>query len=137
MKLTKTTGRMMFVICMAALVMIAGGLIVCLAVPARTFLEAVFFAIGVTLTSLLNIWKVLLLERTVKKTLDMDNPDTGRNYVRFQYLLRYFLTGAVLLAAGLIGYFTPHISIVLGAVFGVFTMQISVIIARHMKPGDE
>jgi hypothetical protein len=47
--------------------------------------------------------------------------------------LRYFLTGAVLLAIGLFGYFTPHTSIIFGAVFGLFTMQISIMIVRHMN----
>ena len=89
------------------------------------------------MTSSLNAGKFLLLERTVKKTLDMSEPDSGKNYVRLSYLIRYFLTGAVLIAAGLIGYFTPHISIVLGAIFGLFTMQIAVVIVRHMKPVDE
>jgi len=87
--------------------------------------------------SLLNVCKIVLLERTVKKALELDNQDFGRNYVRFQYLGRYFLTAIVLLGAGLIGYLTPHVSIIPGAIAGVFTMQISVIIVRHMKHNDE
>jgi uncharacterized membrane protein len=137
MKLSGISKRMILVICIAALVLVVGGFIVCLVFESRNLTEALFFSIGVILTSALNAWKIYLLERTVKRTLDMEDPDTGKNYVRFQYLLRYFLTGLVLLAAGLISYFTPHVSIAVGAVAGVFTMQISIMIVRHMKIDDE
>ena len=123
--------RMMQVICISACVMIVGGIIF------YRSLEAVYFAIGVILTSSLNIWKVNLLEKTVAKTLDMDDADAGKNYVRFQYLLRYFLTGAVLLAAGLISmYVQPPFISIWGTVFGIFTLQIAVIATRAMKHDD-
>ena len=112
----------------AALVFIIGGIVF------HRSIEALYFAIGVILTSSLNVGKVFLLERTVQKTLEMDDPDSGKNYVKLQYLLRYGLTGLVLLAAGLIHVHVdpPFISI-WGAVFGIFTLQISVISVRHMK----
>jgi len=115
----------------------AGAVILCLALPSRNMIEALFFAIGVAMMAALNTFKIVLLERTVQKALELDDPNFGKNYVRFQYLIRYFLTAVVLLGAGLIGYLTPHTSIILGAVAGVFTMQISVIIVRHMKQTDE
>lgn len=137
MKLTTTSRKMMIAIGIAAGVFVAGGFVFCLALPSRTLTEALFFAVGVALMALLNAGKILLLERTVKKALELDDPNYGKNYVRFQYLIRYFLTAAVLLGAGLIGYLTPHVSIIIGAIAGVFTMQISVIIVRHMKQTDE
>jgi len=115
----------------------AVAVVLCLALPSRNMTEALFFAIGVAMMALLNTCKIVLLERTVQKALELDDPNFGKNYVRFQYLVRYFLTAVVLLGAGLIGYYTPHTSIILGAIAGVFTMQISVIIVRHIKQTDE
>jgi len=137
MKLTITSKKMIFVIGIAAAVFSAGAFILCIVLPSLTLTEALLFTAGVLLMALLNAAKICLLERTVKKTLEMDEPDFGKNYVRIQYLVRYFLTAIVMLGAGLIGYYTQHTGIILGAVAGIFTMQISVIIVRHMKQTDE
>jgi len=121
------------------------------------------FALGVIATSGLNIMKVRMLERTVERVLDMDDQQAGKNTVRLQYLLRYFLTGVVLVAIGMIQSYTtpppfyssrdwyigvwsilfpnapeallaaPLISI-WGAIFGLFTLQISIIMLRIIKP---
>jgi hypothetical protein len=120
--LSPPSKRMIMVICIAALVIMAGG-----AVFYRS-LEALPFALGVFLTSALNVGKIFLLERTAKKAMDMDDPNTGKNFVRLQFLLRYFLTAAILLVAGL----TPFVS-VWGALIGIFTLQIAVISIRHTK----
>jgi len=122
---------MIIVIAISALVIMAGGTAIY-----RSF-EALPFILGALMTSSLNIGKVFLLERTVRKTLDIENPESGKNYVRLQYLVRYFLTGAILLGAGLMATFTPHISVIWGAVAGIFTLQISVIIVRSLKYEDE
>ena len=120
--------KMIILIGITALIIITGGALV------YRSIEALFFAFGVILTSSLNVLKVVLLERTVKKAVDMDQPDAGKNYVRLQYLLRYFLTGLVLLVAGLISvYVEPPFINVWGAVAGIFTLQISVLIVRSMK----
>jgi len=125
-------------------------------------LAAVPFSLGVLATSALNILKVRMLEKTVQKVVDMDDQDAGKNVVRFQYLFRYFLTGVVLAAVGLIHTFTtppaiyssrelyinvwgtlfpnapealltaPFISI-WGALAGIFTLQLAVIIVRSFK----
>jgi len=96
--------------------------------------EAIYFAFGAILTSALNVLKVVLLERTVKKAVDIEEPETGKNYVRLQYLLRYFLTGIVLLAVGLVtAYANPPFINIWGAIAGIFTLQISVIVVRSMK----
>ena len=94
---------MVLAICIAAAAMAVVAAILCFALESRTMTEALFFSIGVAMMSLLNVCKIVLLERTVKKALELDNQDFGRNYVRFQYLGRYFLTAIVLLGAGLIG----------------------------------
>ena len=118
----------MLMICVVALVIIAGGAVFFQSI------EALYFAIGVILTSSLNVLKIYMLERTVNRTLDMDNPESGKNFVRLHYLVRYFLTGAVLLGAGLVWiYVDPPFINIWGAVLGVFTLQIAVIVVRHRK----
>ena len=113
---------MILVICVSALIIMAGG-----AVYYRS-LEALAFALGAFLSSALNVLKVIMLERNVLKILDMKDAGEGKSYIRFQYLIRYVLTGALLVAAALI----PFINI-WGAIIGVLTMQVAVILIRYMK----
>ena len=128
MGLSKPGKKLIFFIAVAALFAITVG-----AVAYRS-IEALYFALGVILTSSLNVGKVCLLERSVSKTLDMQDPAVGKNYIRLQYLLRYFLSGAVLLAAALVSiYSDPPFINLWGAVAGMFTLQAAVIIVRSMK----
>ena len=114
--------------------MVVAGIVVSLAVNSIDSMQALYFPLGVILSSALNVLKVVLLERAINKTLDMDEPKAGSNYIRIQYLMRYFLSGAVLLAAGLITkYVDPPFINIVGALVGIFTMQISVIVVRSMK----
>jgi len=123
---------MIQMVCASAAVMILVGAAI------YRSIDALYFAIGVILMSSLNVFKIWLLEKSVRKTLDMDDPDAGKNYVKLQYLARYFLTAAVLFGAGLITmYVEPPFINVWGALAGVFTLQIAVIISRHMKIDDE
>ena len=152
----KPTGIMIKMVIVAALIIIVIG-----AVFYRS-LAVIPFALGVFVSSGLNIFKLRMLERTVQKVIHMDDQEAGKNVVRLQYLLRYFLTGIVLVAVGLISNFTsppppfsarqwyigvweaifpnapesllnaPFISI-WGAIAGIFTLQLSVILVRTMK----
>ena len=134
MKLSLTSRRMITVICLSALVMVAAGIVVSLTVSSIDSMQALYFPLGVILSSALNILKVILLERAINKTLDMEDPKAGSNYIRIQYLLRYLLSGVVLVVAGLITrYVDPPFINIVGALVGIFTMQISVIIVRSMK----
>ena len=158
MELSKPSKLIVRMIVFTALVIIVIGI-----VYYRSF-AALPFALGVTVTSILNIMKVRMLERTVRKVADMDEGDQeiGKNTVRFNYLLRYFITGVVLAAIGVIQNYTtpppeyssrtvyidvwatlfpqgpesllnaPFIS-VWGALAGIFTFQIAVLIVRSMK----
>jgi len=123
---------MVMVVCIAAVAICVIAAIVYLAVPQLPTLGSLSFALGVVLTSALNVVKIIMLERSVRVTIDMDNPDRGKNYIRLQYLLRYFITAAILVVAG----FTPFIS-VWGAIAGIFTLQISILVVRTMKFDDE
>ena len=126
MKLSLPSKKMILFICLTALVMIVGGVIF------YRSLQAFNFALGVILSSLLNVFKLFLLERTARKTLDMTDPKAGKAYISLQYILRYVLSAAILLVAAVV----PFIN-VMGAVFGIFTLQISVLIVRSMKFPEE
>ena len=153
---TRASMLMKRMIIVAALIIIVVG-----AVYYRS-LAALPFTLGVIVTSGLNILKVRMLEKTVYKVVGMDDQEAGKNVVRFRYLLRYFLTGIVLVAVGLIHTYTtpppfyadrdsylgvwaillpnapeallsaPLISI-WGALAGIFTLQLSVILVRSLK----
>jgi len=125
MKLSPLTRRMILMIGIAALVMITGG-----AIFFRS-IEALYFAFGVILTSGLNVLKVYMLERTVARTLEMDQESKGENYVKLQNLLRFGITAVVLLGVGLVQiYAYPPFINIFGAIFGLFTLQISVLTCR-------
>jgi len=147
---------------MIKMVFAAALLIIVIGVVYYRSLAALPFAFGVAITSGLNIIKLRMLEKTVHKVVHMDDQEAGKNMIRLQYLLRYFLTGVVLVAVGLISNYTtappiysnresyfavwailfpnapeallnsPFISI-WGALAGIFTLQLSVIIVRSMK----
>jgi len=153
---TKASMLMKRMIIVAAVIIIAAGTVY------YRSLAALPFALGVIITSCLNILKVRMLEKTVYKVVGMDDQEAGKNVVRFRYLLRYFLTGIVLVAVGLIHTYTtpppfytdrdsylgvwavlfpnapeallsaPLISI-WGALAGIFTLQLSVILVRSLK----
>ena len=151
----KPSRLMMKMVAIAALIIIIIGLIY------YRSLAVIPFAFGVIATSALNVLKLRMLERTVQKVIYMEDQETGKNMLRLQYLLRYFLTGVVLVAIGLIHIYTspppfyrelnwfsvwgalfpnapesllnaPFISL-WGALAGIFTLQIAVIIVRAFK----
>ena len=147
---------------MARMIVVAALIIIVIGVVFYRSLAALPFALGVLVTSGLNIIKIRMLAQTVEKVINMDDQEAGKNVVRLRYLLRYFLTGIVLVAIGLIHTYTspppiyrssdsylavwatlfpnapeallnaPFISI-WGALVGLFTLQISVIIVRSLK----
>jgi len=153
---TKASKLMIRMVMIAALVIIVIG-----AVYYRS-LAVLPFAFGVLITSGLNVIKLQMLEKTVQKVVHMEDQEAGKNLVRLQYLLRYFLTGVVLVAVGLIGNYTtpppfyssresyiavwatlfpnapesllnaPLVSI-WGALAGIFTLQLSVMLVRMFK----
>ena len=147
---------------MRKMVLVAAVIIIVIGAVFYRSLAVIPFALGVLATSFLNVHKIRMLERTVEKVLDMEDQQDGKNTVRLQYLLRYFLTGVVLVIIGLIQNYTtpppfyssrewyiavwailfpgapeslttaPLISI-WGAIFGIFTLQLSVLLLKIFK----
>ena len=143
-------------------VVIAGIFLILIGIVIYRSPAAVPFALGVAVTAGLNVFKLRMLESTVKKVVLTDDIEAGKNTVRLQYLLRYFLTGIVLVAVALINNYTtpppfysdrtsylavwatlfpngpesllsePLISI-WGALAGIFTLQLAVLMIRFMK----
>jgi hypothetical protein len=111
--------KMMQVVCIAA-----GAIILAGVVYYRSF-DAMLFGAGVVMTSACNVARIYLLNAAVEKAVEIETGKSAGNYMRGQYLLRFLLIGAVLVAAALISTRTANQSILWGAVAGVFTMQIA------------
>jgi len=110
--LSKYAKKMILVIICASLIMIIGG-----AAYLQSWL-AVDFALGVVMACSLNVAKVLMLKYAVNRVTTMEHGASG--YTGGMYLLRFMLTGAVLVAA----HFIPFVEL-LGAVFGLLAMPIA------------
>jgi hypothetical protein len=135
MKNSLAARRMIASIIVISLICIAAGVIAALSHQCTDdcshllgWIEPVPFALGVALMSALNVAKVFLIERTVNKTVEIENTGAGKTYIRLQYFLRFFLTGVVLVIAAV----TDFIDI-WGAVAGVFTFQIAAFSLKFMK----
>ena len=89
------------------------------------------FAFGVLLGAALNVLKVVMLDRTVKRVIDMGKKN-AENYVRFQHFLRFLLTGLAFLAAA----FLPFINI-WGTAAGICTMQIAILFTKRSHDGKK
>lgn len=77
----------------------------------------VYFTIGMLFGMIFTILKVLLLDRTLNKAIDMPE-ENAVNYTRLHYTLRYFLTGVVIVVAAL----NPKVSL-LGVVLALLVLR--------------
>lgn len=75
------------------------------------------YALGIALGVTFAVLKVVLLERTVKKTVDLDSK-TATDLARLNYFFRYLLTGAVLAFAA-----TNKSFSLLGTIIGIMSLQ--------------
>ena len=85
--------------------------------------EFLQFAYGVLLGCALNCVKVYMLERAVQRVAQMT--EGGHAYGWWQFILRFVLTGGVLVFAAL----SPHVNL-WGTVAGVLTFQTSLYMLR-------
>ncbi len=79
----------------------------------------IVFGTGLLFGALLVIFKIVLLEKNIKKAVEF-NESRANNYMRLHFLARYVLTGVVLLVAGL----NPRVGL-MGTVLALFTLHIS------------
>lgn len=82
------------------------------------------FALGVLLGTALSMMKVIMIEKVVDKSLEMDTK-TAPNYIKLQYMVRFLFTGILLVAAALV----PFISL-WGAACGILSFQLSAYLVK-------
>lgn len=95
--------------------------------------EMLPFAVGLALSTMLNIAKVVWLKRTVNKTVDMDAPHSAKTYHQVQYFLRLLLTIAILLVAALA---PDEVVSLWGAAIGLFTFPVAMRLIQFYVPKD-
>ena len=120
MRFSANTKKMSVAILLAALAVSVIGAVYFL-ISSR-FLSILLFFFGVLLTSCLNIYKIILLERSVNKAINNELKSV-KNHMRVQALLKLFLTGVILVAAVKLP--IGDLALFWGAVFGVFTLSIA------------
>ena len=102
--------------------LLAGLLVIILA---YRFERPLAFGVGLFLGCALSAGKVVLLEKTLSKAVDMES-EKAKNYARAQMLLRYGLTILVVLGAV---FFKEAIGLY-GIIAGLLTLQLASYIAH-------
>jgi len=104
-----------------------------------TTAAGISFFCGAVMTSALNMLKVVMIQRTVDKVVDIDDVGAGKNFSRFQYLLRLLTSGGVLLIAALLATLVPFVDISLlwGAIIGIFTLQVAAVLAKFVGAKED
>ena len=131
MKLSDVARKMVWAIGLFSLVFIGAGIIYYRSFPAFPF------AIGIFLTAALNVIKVFMLERAIRHTVSFEGSDAGKNYAKFQYFLRFLLTGAGLAAAALISRIDMWGAILWGAAAGLLTFQMAAFSMKFMRFNED
>ena len=107
--------KMSIVMLITAAIMIAAGTVASIYFPD---ILPIPFALGVLLSTGLNIVKLKWLNHAVKTATSLEDKGAAANYIRLQYIFRFLFTALVLLIA----VFVPFIEF-FGAVIGLFTFQ--------------
>ena len=84
--------------------------------------EVFKYVYGVVFGTIFAVLKLMLLERSINKSANLSEGQ-AQNYIRLHYMLRYFLTGAVLAVASLKG---------LSVLIGVFVCLMSLRPSIHI-----
>jgi len=84
------------------------------------------FAAGTALSTVANVVKVILLERTVARAVTFTDTVKAGNYLRLQNLLRFGVTAAALMAAVIFSLLDAFdTAIIYGAAVGVLSFQVA------------
>lgn len=126
-KLSLTAQTMCRVLAGLFVILLVAGLVVILAV--YPFESPFAFALGLFLGSALSLWKVVLLERSLLKSVDMG--EGAKNHANLQMMLRYLLTAGVLAVA----FFFRHIIGPFGVVAGILSLQITAYVTAFKLRG--
>lgn len=82
------------------------------------------FAVGLLLGCLLSVAKIVLLEKSLSHSVELEEKN-AKNYSSLQSILRFFLTIAVLLSVVLF----PKVVGLFGTVLGILSLQLSAYVA--------
>lgn len=86
------------------------------------------FTIGIAFGLIFSLLKLMLMKNSIKKSLYM-NEGKAQTYANVQYLIRYILTGIVLVVAAL----EPTISL-LGVFIGLMSMKVGAYMQYFYSP---
>jgi len=111
------------------ILLVAGLLVSTLLFP---FEKPLPYFLGLLMGSLLSAAKVILLEKSLGNSLDMEGTN-ARNYAGAQAVLRYFLTILVLLPV----FFLPGIFGLFGTILGILALQFAAYITGFRLKGKQ
>ncbi|MCL2002383.1 MAG: hypothetical protein FWG72_00060 [Oscillospiraceae bacterium] len=131
MKLSGAARKMIPVILTGALIAAAAGFAVWFFVYGDAG-GGMLFVAGVFWAAAFNVLKVRMIDRMVKNTVEMTDPNAGRTYFRGQSVIRLFFTAGVLAAA----HYIPFLDL-LGACVGILTFQFAAYSLKFRKIGDD
>lgn len=134
-------------IALLALIISIIALILSFFVVPITTSAALLFSLCVIIMSLVNCLKIYMLERSLIKGLNLDDPAKHKGYFWLQYIIRYFLTIFVVVAVVAITFFitgeSPFITIhtdttaprvynpiIFGLAVGLFTMKFGIMLTK-------
>ncbi len=121
-KLSDTGKRLVKVMLAICLISLGAGIIITgIWFPAETFK----FIYGMVFGTIFSVLKLMLLERSLNKSVNLTEGQ-AQNYIRLHYMLRYFLTGAVLAVAAIQG----GISAVVGVFICLFSLRPAIFIVN-------
>jgi len=121
------------IIFLSVLLILCGALFFYL-VAAFELYETLPFAIGVVFSVVLNVVKVMLLKRTVKKVANMSSAQAGKQRFYIHHFSQLGLTIAVLFIAVTA---PDHIVNVAGTIIGLFTFKLAMHLMQIYAPKDE
>lgn len=128
-KLSDTSKRLVKVMLAVSLIGLGVGVIVTqIWFPSETFK----YVYGIVFGMVFSVLKLMLLERTLNKSANFPEGQ-AQNYVRLHYMLRYFLTGAVLVVAAVKG----GVSSILGVVVCLASLRPAVHIVNWQYKKQE
>ena len=96
--------------------------------------ETLPFAVGVVFSMMLNIAKVFMLKRTVKRVADINSVQSGKRLFYLHHFSQLGLTVIVLLIAALA---PDNVVNIIGAIIGLFTFKLTMHIMQIYVPNDE
>ena len=130
-KLSDTSKKLIKVMLAICLIALGAGVIV----TGIWFPDKIFkYVYGIIFGTLFAVLKLILLERSITKTANMAEGQ-AQNYMRLHYMMRYFLTAAVLVVAALKD---RDLSVFIGVFLSLMSLRPAIhIVNWQMKKTEE